>query len=225
TNTVPAVALAGTLSRSVGNNVVAIACPGRDFPWVFDGCLGSVSWGKLREAKAAGRSIPEGLVADRLGNPVSDPTVALEEGIVLPIGGHKGSGLALFVDVLTAVLAGGRFSGQIEWIASGLARPHQYSHTFAALDIKRFRPLPEVQGHLDDISRFLQAQPKDAHGGEARVPGERQALEEKRRREEGIPLDVRTFETLATWAGRLGVPMPGLRSRPKTSRNTKSAEP
>lgn len=211
TNTVPAVALAGTLSRSVGNNVVAIACPGPDFPWVFDACLGNVSWGKLREAKATGQIVPEGLVVDCDGNPVSDPAVALKEGIVLPIGGHKGSGLALFVDVLTAILAGGAFSGHLEWVSSGIAHPHRYSHAFAALDIKRFRPLPEFLRHLEDVAGFLRAQPPAAEGSKARIPGERQASEEQRRRRDGVPLDARTFEMLASWAGRMGVPMP----RPK----------
>jgi len=209
TNTVPAVALYGAASRSIGNNVVAIACPGEKRPWVFDACLGCLSWGKLREARAAGRTIPEGCVVDANGGPVLDPARALDEGIVLPIGGHKGSGLALFVDILTAVLAGGPFSGMIEWSKTGFSRPHLYSHTFAALDISRFRPLDEFRRRLGEIELFARSQPPMQGGEGPRMPGERQAAEEERRLRDGIPLDARTVEILNGWAKKLGVrPLP-----------------
>src|SRR5262249_7814899 len=93
----------------VGTNPIAFAIPaGQEAPVGLDIATSLASFGKMRDYALKGEPIPEGWAIDRDGKPITDPARATE-GTLLPIGGHKGSGLALIIGLLAGVLNGAAF--------------------------------------------------------------------------------------------------------------------
>jgi LDH2 family malate/lactate/ureidoglycolate dehydrogenase len=98
----------GTRVPSLGNNPLAIGVPSPDGePVVLDMAMSQTAIGRVRAAAAAGERVPLGWGLDQDGRPTDDPRAILASGRVLPMGEHKGSGLAFMIDLLTAGLAGG----------------------------------------------------------------------------------------------------------------------
>ena len=98
----------------IGNNPLAFAAPAPDgtAPFVLDFAQSAVSRGRIKLAEVAGEPIPLGWALDGDGRPTTDPTAALA-GALLPFGGYKASGLALAVEGMTGVLAGGELGPEL----------------------------------------------------------------------------------------------------------------
>jgi LDH2 family malate/lactate/ureidoglycolate dehydrogenase len=115
TNAIPTMMAPGVPRALVGNNPIAIATPrgvGQD-PVVLDLALTQAAFGKVATHAREGRPIPGDWGADRSGAPTTDPSAILASGLLLPMGGHKGFGLALMMELLTAALAGEAFGHEI----------------------------------------------------------------------------------------------------------------
>src|SRR3954452_14894759 len=103
----------GGMSNIIGNNPFAMAVPTtREWPMVLDMATSVVAGGKLDVARSKGESIPLGWARDKDGNPTTD-AVAARQGFLEPLGGPKGYGMAVMLDVLAGVLSGGRFGGML----------------------------------------------------------------------------------------------------------------
>lgn len=192
----------GGRTKLVGNNPVAIAVPTRrEWPMVLDMATSVAAGGKLDVAATRGLTIPLGWAVDAEGRPTTDPLEG-RKGALLPVGGPKGYGLAVMLDVLTGVLSGGRFG-------AGLGLPGS-SQFFMMLDVGRFRPVDDFLDAMDELIDQLHACPP-AEGSEGvYVPGEIEwALQSKRLRE-GIPLERSVVDGLDRLATERGVP--GLRA-------------
>lgn len=115
TTSVPTLAPFGGRGRSLGNNPMAFAVPRRDAPpLVLDMALTPVALGKVLRAQAEGQPIPEAWgFLDREGRPTTDPVAGLR-GIIPTIGGYKGTGLSMMMNVLAGVLPGGYHTGAVE---------------------------------------------------------------------------------------------------------------
>jgi LDH2 family malate/lactate/ureidoglycolate dehydrogenase len=114
TNAIPTMAGWGATRRILGNNPLAIAIPrtDADAPLVLDMAMSQAAVGKVGSFLREGRAIPAGWGFDAQGQPSTDAQAILG-GAVLPFGGHKGAGLALMLELLTAALAGGAFGHEI----------------------------------------------------------------------------------------------------------------
>ncbi len=114
TNAMPTMAAWGATRRIIGNNPIAIGIPQRnpDAPLVLDIAMSQAAVGKVNTWKREERDVPPGWGLDAEGQPSQD-AAAILAGAVLPFGGHKGAGLALMVELLTAALAGGAFGNEI----------------------------------------------------------------------------------------------------------------
>ncbi|MBI4184081.1 MAG: Ldh family oxidoreductase [Proteobacteria bacterium] len=110
-NSTSFVSIFGSRKRIVGTNPLAFACPRpKGPPLVFDMATSASARGEINLAQIHGHKIPEGWAVDPEGRPTTDPATALK-GSQLPFGGgHKGSAIALMVEVLAAGLTGGKFS-------------------------------------------------------------------------------------------------------------------
>lgn len=113
-NYLPVMAPAGGRTPIFGTNPLAIAWPrpGRD-PVVLDMATSAMARGEVSIAARDGRSVPDGAGLNASGQPTRDPAEILK-GVMLPFGGHKGSGLALMVELLAAGAIGERFSFELE---------------------------------------------------------------------------------------------------------------
>jgi LDH2 family malate/lactate/ureidoglycolate dehydrogenase len=143
TNTRPLMPPPGGAERLVGNNPVAIAVPSlNDEPFIVDFALSAAAMGRIRLADAAGERIPEGWACDADGVPTTDPAAAIA-GMLLPVGGPKGFGLAMMVDLLAGGLSTGAVGHEVRPLYGDASLPYACSQFFLAIDIGAFRPADE----------------------------------------------------------------------------------
>lgn len=148
-NAAPSLAPWGGRERVLGNNPIAVAIPRRSAPpIVLDMALSVAAQGRVRLAAMRGDRLPAGWALDPRGNPTDDPQHALA-GTLVPVGGYKGYGLALVVDVLTGVLSGGAFGTDV---APRRGSRSAASHAFFAVDVAQLRGL---EAFLDDMERLV----------------------------------------------------------------------
>ncbi len=192
----------------VGTNPICIAIPG-DGPdaWLLDMATTTVAMGKVYDASFRGEtSIPPGWATDKDGNPTTDTQKAIE-GLMSPLGGYKGSGLALAVEILSAALSGGPMSTEVGSLRNGFM-PLRVSQMFLAIDPARFVGLAEFQQRAARLVRMIKSSATAPGYDEVLVAGEPEWRSEQKRLREGIPVPDRVWETLAALAGRLGVSTP-----------------
>ena len=98
----------------LGTNPICMAVPGgEERPWLLDMATTTVAAGKIFKALINGQpQIPSGWAMDSEGVPTTDPDTALK-GLLMPLGGYKGSGLAMMAEILCAVLSGGAMSTEL----------------------------------------------------------------------------------------------------------------
>ncbi|MCZ2861150.1 Ldh family oxidoreductase [Blastococcus sp. VKM Ac-2987] len=216
TNTGPVVAPAGAYRPYLGTNPLALGMPvAGEEPMVFDMATSAVAGGKFEIALRTGRSVPLGwgLTAD--GRDTTDPAAVYPgKGALLPLGSdrerssHKGYGLGLLVELLTAVLAGGPFGPGVGNLTfrSG-ARPPDTSHLVVVLDPARLGEPAAMQDRTAQLLTELRGLAPVDEGVAVRTPGQRSAAERALRRERGVPLDAGTHAALQELADRLGRPL------------------
>ena len=186
----------GGTKKRVGNNPFAIAVPtGRDWPMVLDMATSVVAGGKLDVARSKGESIPLGWARDAEGNPTTDP-VAARQGSLEPLGGPKGYGMAIMLDVLTGVLSGGRFG-------AGLGAPGS-AQFFMTIDVERYMPLAEFEERMRQMIEQLHACPRLPGVDKIYVAGEIEWAMQSRREREGVPLEESVLADLEAAERELG---------------------
>jgi LDH2 family malate/lactate/ureidoglycolate dehydrogenase len=205
TNASPAMAPFGTITPLFGTNPLSVAIPaGSEKSIVLDMSMSLVARGKIRYAELTGQKIPEGWALDEHGNPTTDPIKALK-GSLVPIGGAKGSGLSLVVDILCGLLTHSSRTGEVKNITD-VSGPALTGHVFVAINISHFLPLAEFKNSLDQtIQQIKKLQPKNA-GDRVYMAGEiEHELLEKQQRE-GISLDGDVVQALNALAERYNSP-------------------
>ena len=188
----PAVAAYGGKRATLGTNPLAIGVPSGREPIVLDMATTVVARGKIRRAKAEGRPIPPGLALDIDGNPTTDPEAALK-GTLASLGGPKGYGLAVMIDLLSGVLSGGRFLTEVKQVTD-LTGTAGVSFTVIAADISR---LIEPNSYAQRVERFAtvlrQSGDEDA---EIYLPGEIESLKVREAETNGIALAPDVIESI-----------------------------
>jgi LDH2 family malate/lactate/ureidoglycolate dehydrogenase len=179
----------------LGTNPLSIALPNDSkAPVVLDMSASVVARGKIRRAQRLKEEIPIGWALDEKGQPTTDPSAAIK-GTLLPIGGPKGSALALIVDVLAGVISGSKYGNNVETFHQ-LRGPTGIGVLTVAIDIERFMPL----NHFKELMRsYIESIKKTKKAKEVRqiyLPGEIEFEEEKRSEAEGIEIDTVVAESL-----------------------------
>jgi L-2-hydroxycarboxylate dehydrogenase (NAD+) len=204
----------------LGTNPIAVAAPaGEERPFVLDMATSAVPRGKLEVYHREGRALPLGWATDEAGEPTTDAAQVLDNllarrgGGLLPIGGagellggHKGYGLGLLVDVLSAVLSGAAYANLVyPKTPDGQPLPSNIGHFFGAWRIDAFRPLEEFRAAMDDLQRRLKSAPKAEGQDRIYIHGEKEYEEAERRSREGIPLNPKVVADLEEIGRELGV--------------------
>jgi LDH2 family malate/lactate/ureidoglycolate dehydrogenase len=201
TASVPNMAYHGARAAGVSTAPLSIAVPGDDEPLALDMGSGVISIGKLAQARRSGEPLAEGSALDAQGEPTTDPRAA---AIPLPLGGPKGSGLALLIECLSSLLAGNPILAEaLEGTPKG--KRHYQNALLIAIDVARFLPLPEFKQQVTRLIRAIKALPAQP-GAEILVPGERGRRNAERTAEVRLPPSV--LEELRTLAASLGVEVP-----------------
>jgi LDH2 family malate/lactate/ureidoglycolate dehydrogenase len=201
TNSSPAMAVFGTKTPLIGTNPIAIAIPaGNHLPNVLDMSTSVVARGKIRYSALTGQSIPLGWARDPEGNPTQDANLALK-GSLEAVGGAKGSGLSLIIDLVCGVLTNTILTGGVKTVTD-MSGPAMTGHFFSALDVAKFIDLELFKANVDQVITNIKSLPPVS--GQIFMPGEIELLAEKKRREEGIPLDKEVVDMLNGVAARYG---------------------
>lgn len=205
-NAPPAMAPWGGKVARLGTNPICMAFPCRGEPIVLDMALSVVARGKIRLAALKRERIPEGWAFDEEGRPTTDPQAALR-GTLAPIGGPKGYGLALAVEILSGVLTGSAYSIHVKAL-DDYSGPSGTGFFIEAINVEAFRPFEEYLGDLENLARIIKETPKASGVSEIFLPGEIEENTSKQRLREGVPLDRETVELLKKTALMLRIELP-----------------
>jgi LDH2 family malate/lactate/ureidoglycolate dehydrogenase len=201
----PNMAYHGARAAGASTNPISIAVPGGQDPIVLDMGTGIVSIGKLMQARKTGTPIPPGWALDASGNPTTDPKTAQ---IPLPLGGAKGSGLSLMIELITSlIVANPLLAETLEGSAEG--KRHRQNGAVIAIDIARFCDLAVFRREVERLIKSLKALPRDPDIAEILLPGERGNKIRTQRARDGITLPPPILAELHALAGKLGVPKVG----------------
>jgi LDH2 family malate/lactate/ureidoglycolate dehydrogenase len=203
-----------------GTNPIAVAAPaGEEKPFVLDMATSTVPRGKLEVYDRQEKSLPLGWATDATGTPTTDPALVLDNllgsggGGMLPLGGagelmggHKGYGLGLLVDMMCAVLSGAAYADLVYPKGpDGTPLPSNLGHFFGAWRIDAFRPVAEFKAAMDDWQRRLRAASKAEGQDRIYIHGEKEFEAVERRSREGIPLNPKVAADLRSIAEEIGV--------------------
>ena len=197
----------GGSERFFGTNPLSYGVPaGEEIDIVFDMASSNVSRGKIILAAKNGKKIPFGWAIDSDGRDTTDSEAALE-GLVLPLGGAKGSGLAFLVEVLSSILSGANFGPHIPSLYDNFGEEQGVGHFFLAVRPDLFTPLEEFADRMDRMIREVR-EVKVAEGHErVYLPGEIELEKERERRKDGIPLSAEVLDELRSVSERHKVPV------------------
>lgn len=210
TNASPALPVWGGRTPFLGTSPFAAGAPtGEAAPFVLDMACSTVARGKLKFAAQRGEPIPEGLALDRQGRPTTDGAEAFQ-GVVLPMGGVKGSGLSMLMEILSGVLTGAAFGGEVRNPFTGLDGPQGTGHFFLALKADLFMNRDDFEHRMQTLRVRAKALPRAEGCSEILIPGEPEARTEEQRRAEGIPLTPDVLDALQREGERVGLPFTDL---------------
>ncbi|HIJ61885.1 MAG TPA: Ldh family oxidoreductase [Rhodospirillaceae bacterium] len=195
----PCMAPEGSLSAAIGNNPLAFAAPvPGGLPLVVDLSFSKVARGNVLLAARTGQSIPDDWAIGPDGHPTTDPVKAAK-GAMLPVGGHKGLGLAMIVQVLAGVLTG--------------SLPQANALLGSAAEVGAFGLIADpaaiigADAYAENMHAWI-GRYRASVGTHGRLPGEGAAEKELAAARDGIPLSAAIRAELAGLGDRLGVPLP-----------------
>lgn len=215
-NTPAVMAPHGAREATIGNNPLAIGAPSfrERPPFVLDIAQSVVARGRIKLAEMAGQQIPEEWAMDRDGRATADPTAALA-GALLPVGGHKGSGLALAVELLTSVLSGSSVGADLENTSMtgaagrrGGGQVGSVSQFFLALDPDAFAGREAFAAGFSRLAEAITDADPAPGFDEVMLPGERERRAAQHAAVAGIELAPSTVQLLAELATELSLSLP-----------------
>ncbi len=194
-NAAPSMAPWGGAEVFTGTNPIAIAIyTGRDLLFSADMATSVVARGKIRQSARRGKPIPADWAIDENGNPTTDPNEALK-GTLLPMGGPKGSAIALAVDILSGLVAGAKHAPDIKSFHN-LDGATGVGASLAAVDISKFMDLDAYKTEMDAYIASLKGMKKAGSATEIYLPGEIEYNREVESRRSGIQLDDEAVNAL-----------------------------
>ncbi|MET3923921.1 Ldh family oxidoreductase [Devosia sp. 2618] len=213
TNSSPAIPMWGGRTVFLGASPIAAGIPGGKYaPYVMDMAMTVIARGKIRLAAMRGEPIPAGLALDSDGNPTTDAAKAFE-GVCLPFGGVKGSVLGTLMDLMSGVLTGAGFGGDVKSLYFDHTQAQNVGHLFFAIKPDLFMSLTDFNGRMDTFYERMKALPRAAGVDEIMLPGEPEQRREEERLRQGIPITDNVVADLASEGNRLGVAFPAGRDK------------
>jgi LDH2 family malate/lactate/ureidoglycolate dehydrogenase len=219
TNARPAIAPTFGAEPMLGTNPIAFAAPSdMEYPFCLDAATSISQRGKIEVAARAEKPVPEGWIIDAQGAPMTSANQILADlgqatAAFLPLGGagellagYKGYSLATIVEILSASLSGGVFMKDLlGFEEDGSRRPYMLGHFFLAIDIEHFVPLEVSKRITGGIMRSLQNARKAPGHDRIYVAGEKEHENEKRVRQNGIPVNANLRRELQIMRDELSI--------------------
>ncbi len=202
TNARPSIAPTFGVENMLGTNPLTFALPtDEEFPFVLDCATSITQRGKIEVYEREGKTIPQGWVIGRDGQPSTDAAQVLNDlmagsaaltplgGIGEDMGGYKGYGYATVVEILSASLQGGAFLKALSGFSDGKKVPHRLGHFFMAIDITAFIEAEEFKKTTGEILRSLRTSKKMPGVDRIYTAGEKEHLAWLFRKDKGVPIN------------------------------------
>ena len=196
----------GGAENLLGTNPIAFSVPaGQEAPVVLDIATTVVSYGTVKAQKLQGKPMPKGWMIDpKDGQPITD-SARSAEGLLLPIGGHKGSGLALVLGLLAGTLNGAAFGRDVIDFNDDDSGECDTGHFIIALDVARFLPVAAFKSEVDRQLRELKASQVLPGFDSIRLPGAQRRARRAERARLGVPVFAEVTEQLDKLAAELKI--------------------
>jgi LDH2 family malate/lactate/ureidoglycolate dehydrogenase len=205
TNVAPNLVVPGGSRPITGNNPIAVGVPTAEpFPFMLDISMSSVAGGKLLLASKKKEKIPLDWATDREGRFTDDPDIGFA-GFLLPLGGHKGFGLSLAVDLLCGVISGGAFQFGVGSMYAQPDQPSETGHFMLAIDPEIATDREAFLGRMRSFFATVKGSPMWQEGREMLLPGELEHRTRLQRQRDGIPLPAELLREIAELGRSHGV--------------------
>ncbi len=203
TTVMPLLAPWGGLEPFVGNNPYAIGFPYKELPIVLDVANTVAARQKIFSYAREGWTLPDGWAMDKDGNPTNDPQEAIN-GLLMPVGGHKGAGLALMIDMVLGTLAGGAYSRGI--CANTVTdRAQHIAHLFFVMNPDFYMARESLDANIEQYVADFRNVRKKADVEKLLLPGELEWEKTQDRLANGIPVSTAIIKELNAYADKIGV--------------------
>ncbi|WP_164985262.1 Ldh family oxidoreductase [Ammoniphilus sp. CFH 90114] len=205
TNAPPSMAPWGGKVGYLGTNPLSYGIPaGNERDIIFDMATSVVARGKITIALRNNQSIPFGWAISKEGNPTNNPAEALE-GLVLPVGGPKGYGIAFLVEVLSGLFTGAAFGPYINSLYKDLDKKQNVGQFFFVMRADLFEDMDEFIGRMDQMIAEIRSLPLAEGFEKIYLPGEIELERTVERESFGIPLSHKLMNELEAVGKRYGV--------------------
>ena len=203
TTVMPLLAPWGGLEPFVGNNPYAVGFPYKEMPIVLDVANTVAARQKIFSYAREGWQLPDGWAMDKDGNPTNDPQEAIN-GLLMPVGGHKGAGLAAMIDIILGTLSGGTYGRSI--CANTVTDKAQHiSHLFFLMNPDFYMSREGLDSHIAQYVSDFKAVRRKKDVPEILLPGELEWKTTQERRANGIPVSAAVLKELNAFADQIGV--------------------
>ncbi len=195
----------GGTEMLLSTNPIAVAVPAlEEPPIVLDMATSVAAYGKVKTKAQRGEPLPEGWMIGPDGKPLTDSARA-HEGFLLPIGGHKGYGLALVFGLLAGTLNGAAFGKDVIDFNADSRAVTNTGQAMVAIRVDAFTEVDRFKRAVDAVIRDMKASPTLPGFDGVRLPGEKSHAERRTRADLGIPVRRALAEKLAALASELDV--------------------
>ncbi|MFZ9640161.1 MAG: Ldh family oxidoreductase [Hylemonella sp.] len=195
----------GGMEMLLSTNPIAAGIPAGEEPaLVLDMATTVAAYGKVKAKAKRGEMMPEGWMIDRQGNALLDPKRA-EEGFLLPIGGHKGYGLALLVGVLAGTLGGAAMGRDVIDFNADHQSVTNTGQAILVLDLKAFAEPEQFKASIDKLIRDIRGSERLPGVERIWLPGEQSHERRLRYIREGIPVADGVLAELKVLADEIGL--------------------
>ncbi|KAE9976274.1 hypothetical protein BLS_002148 [Venturia inaequalis] len=204
TNSSPALPVWGGKDKLMGVSPIACGAPaGKTKPFIMDMAPSIAARGKVYKALRRGEAIPSDWALDAEGRSTTDPAAALQ-GVMLPMGGPKGSALAIMMDVFSGVLSGSAFAGHVT-NPYDPSKPADVGHFLITIKPDLFMSLDDFKDRMDYLYQRVVACDKMAGVERIYFPGEIEQLTKDARLATGIPYTEGEIASLNLEASKVGI--------------------
>ena len=206
TNSSPALPVWGGKEKLMGVSPIACGAPAgpNSVPFILDMAPSVAARGKIYKAQRRGEQIPEGWALDEHGAETTDPAAALK-GVMLPMGGPKGSALSIMMDVFSGVLSGSAFAGHVT-NPYDPSKPADVGHFIVAIKPDLFLSLDEFKERMDYLYHRVVGSEKMQGVERIYYPGEIEQVTARQREDQGIPYVQAEIDNLNHEADKVGAP-------------------
>ncbi len=208
-NDIPSVAAPGSTKAVLGSNPLAYAIPTGGDPILLDMATAAVAGGKVYAAHQRGEAIPPTWLIGPDGQPTTDGTLYPHTAALAPMAGHKGYGLGLWCEVLSALIPGGAMTWQVgSWMFDPATAPSQHNASFTLYHVDAMTDRSEFNARLQRLIDEIHSAPTAVGVESVLLPGEREHSNARSALRNGIalPNDVRAKLREAAEIAHIEVP-------------------